>query len=62
MTQKTTSLLSQNIRLKGNLNMAGGVRIDGELKGDLVSEGTVNVGEQAEIMGNINALAVVSSG
>ncbi len=62
MSDKTTSLLSQSIHLKGQLKLAGGVRIDGELEGDLVSEGIVHVGEQADIVGDITAVSVVSSG
>ena len=59
---KTTSFLAEGTELEGVLHVKGGIRIDGKLKGEIVSESVVYVGEQAEIEANISAEGVITSG
>jgi cytoskeletal protein CcmA (bactofilin family) len=59
---KTTSFLAEGTELEGVLHVKGGIRIDGKLKGEILSESVVYVGDQAEIEANISAEGVISSG
>lgn len=59
---KTTSFLGEGTELEGHLEVSGGIRIDGKIKGDLRSGSVVFLGKTAEVKGNIYAEAVISSG
>jgi cytoskeletal protein CcmA (bactofilin family) len=59
---KTTSFLAEGTELVGTLEVKGGIRIDGKLKGEIRSESVIYVGDQAEIEANITAEGVISSG
>jgi cytoskeletal protein CcmA (bactofilin family) len=47
---------------EGKLNFQGSVRIDGEFKGEIHSEGTLVVGSDARITGRIEVGQVILSG
>jgi len=59
---KTTSFLSENCELTGNLQTKGGIRIDGKIKGTLNCQSTVFAGDTAEIEAEIITRSLVSSG
>lgn len=59
---KTTSFLSENTELIGNLTVKGGLRIDGRLKGTIISGSMVTLGENALVQADIKARSVISSG
>ena len=59
---KTTSFLAEGTELNGVLTVKGGIRIDGRVKGEILSESVVYVGDQAEIEANITADGVIASG
>ncbi|MBT4286183.1 MAG: polymer-forming cytoskeletal protein [Deltaproteobacteria bacterium] len=59
---KTTSFLSENIELEGNLYIKGGIRVDGKIKGILKSDSTIFIGEKAEIEAEITARSLISNG
>ena len=59
---KTTSFLGQGTELEGNLEVRGGLRIDGRLKGHIRSGSVVTLGETAVVEADIHAEAVISSG
>ena len=59
---KTTSFLAEGTELDGVLEVRGGLRIDGRIKGEIRSESVVYVGEQADIRANISAEGVVANG
>ena len=59
---KTTSFLSESLDLSGNLYVKGGIRIDGTLKGQLNSESTVYVGDEAVVDADIVTKSIISSG
>ena len=59
---KTTSFLAESTELEGVLHVKGGIRIDGKLKGEILSESVIYVGDQAEIEANISAEGLITSG
>lgn len=48
--------------IKGNLNISGLMRIDGDIEGDIFSDSKIIIGEKARIKGNICANSVVIGG
>ena len=60
--QKTTSFLTENVELRGNLHTSGAIRIDGPFSGKMFSSSVVYVGEKSYIRADIVANTIVSSG
>jgi cytoskeletal protein CcmA (bactofilin family) len=56
------SLLGKNARFKGTIIFEGTARIDGRLDGDISTEGTLVIGVQAVVEGNIVARVVHCAG
>ncbi|MGH9718340.1 MAG: bactofilin family protein [Candidatus Acidiferrales bacterium] len=48
-----TGFLEKGVRLEGKLETTGTLRIDSAMKGTLVSEGTLILGEHAQVEGEI---------
>ena len=59
---KTTSFLAEGTKLVGHLTIKGGIRIDGQISGEIESESAVFVGDTAQVNANIRAPVVISSG
>jgi cytoskeletal protein CcmA (bactofilin family) len=59
---KTTSFLGEGTELDGKLEVRGGLRIDGKLKGSIHSGSVVTLGDTAHVEADIHARAVISSG
>jgi cytoskeletal protein CcmA (bactofilin family) len=59
---KITSFLGEGTELEGRLEVKGGLRIDGKLKGSVHSGSMVTLGDAAIVEGDIHARAVMSSG
>src|SRR5439155_9314914 len=58
----STTALSTDVEIKGNLKYAGELTFEGKLAGEIQTEGTLNLGDSAVITGNINAQTVVARG
>ena len=56
------AILGKGSRFEGKLGFDGTVRIDGEFKGDIVSDGKLVVGDNAHIDGNVAVGVAVVSG
>jgi cytoskeletal protein CcmA (bactofilin family) len=54
--------LASDVEIKGNLKFTGELAFDGKLDGEIHSDGTLNLGENAVVNGNINVNAVVVRG
>ncbi len=54
--------MDQGVRLEGTLNLCGTFRIDGHIKGNVVSEQSLIIGEAGRIEGQIEGNHVVISG
>jgi cytoskeletal protein CcmA (bactofilin family) len=59
---KTTSFLGEQTEVQGDLEVEGGIRIDGHVVGDVHCKSVVYLGETASVKGNITAEALISSG
>lgn len=57
-----TGFLEQGVRLEGKLESSGTLRIDSAMKGTLVSEGVLILGEHAQVEGEILGNRVVILG
>ena len=54
--------ISSGSKLEGNLNSVGDVRIDGHLKGALITEGKLVLGETGLIDGEVHCNSAIISG
>ena len=50
------SLIAKHLEIKGDLNGAGDLKIDGKINGNINLEGNLFLSEYAEIKGNISAI------
>lgn len=57
-----TTILGKGSWFEGKLTFEGTVRIDGRFSGEIQTEGTLIIGESAEVQANIRASAVVVKG
>ena len=56
------NILNSDVEIKGNLRFSGEMTFDGKLDGDVASDGTLNLGDNTVINGNINVNNVVVRG
>ena len=54
--------LGKGIDFKGHAHLDGVVRVDGQINGDLQTNDTLIIGEQAVIQGSLSGRVVISSG
>jgi len=57
-----TTFLGKDVVFEGILTMEGDVRLDGRLEGELYTTGTLTVGEEAVVKGNVKAGILITSG
>ncbi|MEE9384782.1 MAG: polymer-forming cytoskeletal protein [Nannocystaceae bacterium] len=62
MEQEITTVLGKGSSFDGKLTFEGAVRIDGNFSGEIQTDGTLIVGESAEIKAQIKATVVVVQG
>jgi len=56
-----TTIISNGVKIEGTVTTNGNIRVDGEIKGDIISENNITVGESGSVNGKINA-SVISIG
>src|SRR5215467_10214485 len=56
------NVLNSDVELKGTLKFAGELTFDGKLDGDINSEGSLQLGDNAVVKGNINVSTVTLRG
>ena len=56
------AFLGRNTEFEGKLSFIGAVRIDGRFKGEIFTEGTLIVGESANIESNVHVSQIIISG
>ncbi|MBV1857086.1 MAG: polymer-forming cytoskeletal protein [Nannocystaceae bacterium] len=61
-TPEITTILGQGSSFEGKLTFEGAVRIDGLFKGEIRTQGTLIVGETAEVQAEIEGARVVVHG
>ena len=61
-SEEWTGFIDQGVSLEGTLNVKGTFRVDGHIKGNIISEQTVILGESAKVEGQIEGNRVVIAG
>lgn len=61
-TNEITTILGKGSAFDGKLTFEGAVRIDGEFSGEIRTDGTLIIGEPAEVRAQIHAATVVIEG
>lgn len=56
------TVLSNQIKLEGRLQSTSNIRFDGEMHGDLTTEGDLSVGQNGRVKGNVSGRNVVVGG
>jgi cytoskeletal protein CcmA (bactofilin family) len=56
------NLLNADAELRGNLKCSGSLFFDGRLDGDLTVDGALELGENANVKGNLTAASIVARG
>ncbi len=56
------TIVGSGSSIKGDLKINGFVRIDGDIEGNLSTDGNVVIGENAKIKGNVNAKSAIIGG
>jgi len=59
---KITAFLGKDTAFEGTLTFTGGLRVDGQLQGEITTGGTLIIGETAVIRGDIHASCVLVCG
>src|SRR5580692_8375885 len=62
VSEEWTGFIDQGVTLEGTLQLTGTFRIDGNVRGNIISEQTVVLGEGAKVEGQIEGNRVVISG
>jgi cytoskeletal protein CcmA (bactofilin family) len=60
-TEEAT-VISRGVKIEGKLSCSGNIRLDGEVQGDISSEGVVIIGENGKVNGQINADSITIGG
>jgi cytoskeletal protein CcmA (bactofilin family) len=61
-TNSAKNVLTNDVEIKGNLRFTGELSFDGKIEGEINSDGTLTLGENAVVTGNVSANAVVVRG
>src|SRR6201988_5480154 len=61
-SEEWTGFIDQGVTLEGTLTVTGTFRIDGNVKGNVISEQTLILGENAKVEGQIEGNRVVIAG
>ena len=59
---KISTFLGEGTEFEGKLKFSGALRLDGHFKGEILGEGTLIVGEKAEIEADIRIPSLLNSG
>ena len=62
MSDQMNAFLGKDTEFEGKLSFSGAVRIDGSFKGEIVTEGTLIVGETANLEADVQASHIIVSG
>lgn len=61
-SNSSRNVLSSDVEIKGNIKFTGELTFEGKLDGDIQTEGTLNLGDTAQVNGSITAQTVVVRG
>jgi cytoskeletal protein CcmA (bactofilin family) len=61
-TSTAKNILAADVEIKGNLKFSGELTFDGKLEGEIQTDGVLNLGDSANVTGNITAQSVIVRG
>lgn len=62
LSEAITTIIGEDVTLKGNLNSKTSIRVDGKIQGDINSQNLIIIGEKAEITGNLYSECIIVFG
>ena len=62
MEGKINGLIDRGCSMEGRLTFDGIVQINGDFRGDIISDGTLVVGQEAKVEGNIQVGSIIIEG
>ena len=62
ITTNTKNILSADVEIKGSIKFQNELTVDGKVEGEITSSGTLTVGENSEIKGEIKTKSVTVLG
>jgi cytoskeletal protein CcmA (bactofilin family) len=62
ISNQMNAFLGKDTEFEGKLSFSGAVRIDGSFKGEILTEGTLVVGETANLEADVQASHIIVSG
>ena len=60
--QEVPTLISKGVKIEGIITISGNIRIDGEVQGEIISKGSIMIGEDGKIGGQITAKTITIGG
>ncbi|MFZ1519724.1 MAG: polymer-forming cytoskeletal protein [Ignavibacteriaceae bacterium] len=57
-----TTIISSGVKIEGTVTTNGNIRVDGEIKGDIISDNNISIGDSGIVNGKINAAVVTIGG
>lgn len=60
--EKINSIFAEDVVIEGNITLKDAVRVDGTIKGDIVSKGSIFVGKTGKIEGSVQAANIMIAG
>src|ERR1700756_187708 len=60
--EERTGFIDQGVTMEGTLQVTGTFRVDGNIKGNIISEQTLMLGENAKVEGQFEGTRVVMAG
>lgn len=57
-----TTIISHGVKIEGKVSSSGNIRVEGEIQGDITSQGKVIVGENGKVNGQVSGEDVTIGG
>lgn len=57
-----TTIISAGVKIEGKVKSNGNIRVEGEIQGDIISQGNVVIGSNGEVNGQINGDSIAIGG
>lgn len=62
LSERGTTTISQGTEINGNMHLQCDILVDGKIKGDIISDAVVTIGNHGEVDGKIIALNILNYG
>jgi len=56
------TIISNGVKVEGKISSDGSIRIEGNILGDIDSNGNVTIGELGEVLGKVNGISITIGG